>query len=83
MAGGYLASRFALPAISRGQWNLVPQVSIVNTDPSAPFLVRTQLSGGTYARHLARQWPRVESNHRTQLRRLPLCPLSYGAETSE
>jgi hypothetical protein len=23
--------------------------------------------------------PRVESNHRTQLRRLPLCPLSYGA----
>jgi hypothetical protein len=25
-------------------------------------------------------WPRVESNHRTQLRRLPLCPLSYGAE---
>ena len=25
-------------------------------------------------------WPRVESNHRTELRRLPLCPLSYGAE---
>ena len=24
-------------------------------------------------------WPRVESNHRTQLRRLPLYPLSYGA----
>ncbi len=24
-------------------------------------------------------WPRVESNHRSQLRRLPLCPLSYGA----
>jgi hypothetical protein len=22
----------------------------------------------------------VESNHRTELRRLPLCPLSYGAE---
>ena len=27
--------------------------------------------------------PRVESNHRTELRRLPLCPLSYGAERSE
>ena len=26
------------------------------------------------------EWPRVESNHRTELRRLPLCPLSYGAE---
>src|SRR5215213_6030068 len=26
-----------------------------------------------------RGWPRVESNHRAQLRRLPLCPLSYGA----
>ena len=26
--------------------------------------------------------PRVESNHRTELRRLPLCPLSYGAEGS-
>ena len=26
------------------------------------------------------QRPRVESNHRSQLRRLPLCPLSYGAE---
>ena len=25
------------------------------------------------------EWPRVESNHRAQLRRLPLCPLSYGA----
>ncbi len=24
-------------------------------------------------------WPREESNLRTQLRRLPLCPLSYGA----
>ena len=27
--------------------------------------------------------PRVESNHRTQLRRLPLCPLSYGATRLE
>src|SRR6185312_15831065 len=26
------------------------------------------------------QWPREESNLRTQLRRLPLYPLSYGAE---
>src|SRR5436309_1595159 len=28
---------------------------------------------------LAPGWPRVESNHRAQLRRLPLYPLSYGA----
>src|SRR5438093_6824265 len=28
-------------------------------------------------------WPRVESNHRTQLRRLPLYPLSYGAVPAE
>ena len=27
--------------------------------------------------------PRVESNHRTQLRRLPLCPLSYGARVAD
>jgi hypothetical protein len=25
------------------------------------------------------EWPRVESNHRTQIRSLPLYPLSYGA----
>src|SRR5215211_2860800 len=25
------------------------------------------------------QWPRMESNHRTQIRSLPLYPLSYGA----
>ena len=25
------------------------------------------------------QWPRVESNHRAQIRSLPLYPLSYGA----
>jgi hypothetical protein len=29
------------------------------------------------------RWPRVESNHRTQLRRLPLYPLSYGALQAE
>jgi hypothetical protein len=29
------------------------------------------------------EWPRVESNHRTQLRRLPLYPLSYGAVQAE
>src|SRR2546423_12531171 len=28
-------------------------------------------------------WPRVESNHRAQLRRLPLYPLSYGAVPSK
>jgi hypothetical protein len=35
--------------------------------------------GGTLARHLQYERPREESNLRTQLRRLPLCPLSYGA----
>ena len=25
------------------------------------------------------EWPRVESNHRAQIRSLPLYPLSYGA----
>src|SRR2546426_6930702 len=37
------------------------------------------------ARRLQRRtiWPRVESNHRTQLRRLPLYPLSYGASTGD
>ena len=28
-------------------------------------------------------WPREESNLRTQLRRLPLYPLSYGAEPTK
>src|SRR6266576_6311664 len=39
-------------------------------------------------RHMSRcyarpSWPREESNLRTQLRRLPLYPLSYGAERTE
>src|SRR5215208_3839693 len=29
------------------------------------------------------QWPRMESNHRTQIRSLPLYPLSYGAGFSQ
>ncbi len=37
---------------------------------------RASQPGGEAARE---RWPREESNLRTQLRRLPLCPLSYGA----
>jgi hypothetical protein len=29
------------------------------------------------------EWPRMESNHRTQIRSLPLYPLSYGAAQAE
>ena len=36
---------------------------------------------GIGADTLTGERPRGESNHRTQLRRLPLCPLSYGAGT--
>ena len=32
---------------------------------------------------VARRWPREESNLRTQLRRLPLYPLSYGAQAGK
>src|SRR4029079_8312306 len=35
--------------------------------------------GGSNGHHRG-TWPREESNLRTQLRRLPLYPLSYGAE---
>src|SRR5437588_2292146 len=31
----------------------------------------------------AAEWPRVESNHRTQIRSLPLYPLSYGASPAK
>ena len=41
---------FALPPLLRGTWNLTPSVSIVNTDRSAPFAVRTVLTGGSYVR---------------------------------
>ena len=37
-------------------------------------------SAATSRRRSSDRWPREESNLRTQLRRLPLCPLSYGAE---
>jgi hypothetical protein len=35
----------SLPTISQGKWNIVPSVSVVNDDPSAPFLKRSELSG--------------------------------------
>jgi hypothetical protein len=40
----------SLPALFRSTLNLTPTVGIVNVDRSAPFLVRTQLSGGEYVR---------------------------------
>jgi hypothetical protein len=43
--------------------------------------LRTHTSSAPGPR-VGREWPRVESNHRSQLRRLPLCPLSYGAATA-
>lgn len=32
----------------QGTWNLVPSVNIQNADPSLPFLLRTERSGGTF-----------------------------------
>jgi hypothetical protein len=46
----------SLPSMFRSTLNLTPTVGIVNVDRSAPFLVRTQLSGGEYVR----QGKRVE-----------------------
>ena len=43
--------------------------------------VRAPPRGDCAAQQALFQWPWVESNHRTQLRRLPLCPLSYRAPT--
>ena len=40
----------ALPSLFRSTLNLTPQVNIVNIDAGAPFMVRTQLSGGEYVR---------------------------------
>ncbi|HEU4642877.1 MAG TPA: putative LPS assembly protein LptD [Gemmatimonadaceae bacterium] len=37
-----------LPAIFQGKLNLSPSVSIVNADPSSPFLLRTWLTGGRW-----------------------------------
>ena len=40
----------SLPSLFRSTLNLTPTVGIVNVDRSAPFAVRTQLSGGEYIR---------------------------------
>lgn len=36
----------ALPPVLQGSWNLVPSVSLVNSDGGQPFLVRSHFSGG-------------------------------------
>ena len=41
---------FALPALLQGTWNFSPSISIVNSDPSAPFLVRDERTGGRFVR---------------------------------
>jgi hypothetical protein len=53
--------------------------------PRAPARARRGRRGSLPGRRtdFVRKWPRVESNHRSQLRRLPLCPLSYGAWSVE
>ena len=35
------------------------------------------------SKRLVKPWPRVESNHRSQIRSLPLYPLSYGASGAQ
>ena len=40
----------SLPSLFRTTLNLTPMVNIVNVDRGAPFMVRTQLSGGEYIR---------------------------------
>jgi hypothetical protein len=40
----------SLPTMFRSTLNLTPTVGIVNVDRSAPFMVRTQLSGADYVR---------------------------------
>lgn len=44
----------SLPSLFRSTFNLTPTVGIVNVDRSAPFLMRTQLSGGEYVRQSKR-----------------------------
>lgn len=39
---------FNLPRFFQGTWNLSPQVQLLNVDPSAGFIVRSELSGGRY-----------------------------------
>jgi hypothetical protein len=39
---------FALPSLLQGTWNLTPSVQLLNVDPSAGLIVRTELSGGRY-----------------------------------
>jgi lipopolysaccharide assembly outer membrane protein LptD (OstA) len=40
----------SLPVLLQGTFNLTPTVSIVNADPSYPFMARTTFSGGRYVR---------------------------------
>jgi hypothetical protein len=44
----------SLPSLFRSTLNLTPNVNIVNVDRAAPFMVRTQLSGGEYVRQAKR-----------------------------
>ncbi len=39
---------FNLPRFLQGSWNVSPNVTLVNTDPSYGLLVRSELSGGKY-----------------------------------
>jgi lipopolysaccharide assembly outer membrane protein LptD (OstA) len=39
---------FNLPRFLQGSWNVSPSVQFVNTDPSAGFIVRSELSRGKY-----------------------------------
>lgn len=39
---------FQLPSFFQGSWNLTPSAQLLNVDPSAGFIVRSELSGGKY-----------------------------------
>lgn len=39
---------FNLPRFLQGSWNVSPNVTLVNTDPSYGLIVRSELSGGRY-----------------------------------
>jgi lipopolysaccharide assembly outer membrane protein LptD (OstA) len=42
-----------LPGLLTGTWNVTPQISFTNVDPS-PYMVRSQFSGGRYVRQSKR-----------------------------
>src|SRR6478736_5372422 len=60
---------------SRSSTGPKPAASTISATPAREPRIGA-LAG---AQRAAAGWPRVESNHRAQLRRLPLYPLSYGA----